>query len=227
MDRKVQATVVLLVILFSAGVCQAQKPWEFSQHTRYMVMGDSLSVGYGAFPETNGYAYRLYREGVCDKKPHTLFCNASVIGVTSADVLAHQVPQAFVFRPDVITLTVGGNDLARILEGADPNLVLAEFQANLEAILWQLVIDLGAQVYIANLYTVDEIPGANEIIPVFNMIVAGVANGFGVEVADLYTAFKGKKGLLLIERPGHEPNEMHPTNAGHKAIAEAFEAVIP
>jgi lysophospholipase L1-like esterase len=223
-------SVVMMTGLLTIGVntSHAELPWQFTEHTRYMVMGDSLGSGYGAIPQTNGYAYQLYHSGVFDKVPQTLFCNASVIGVTSADVLANQVPQAFVFRPDVVTLTVGGNDLAKIMEGADPQTVLAEFQDNLTKILYALVIELNAKVYIANLYVIEAIPQADFIVPLFNNIVSGVASGFGdVSVADLYSQFQGKQGLLLIERNDAAALEIHPSNAGHTAIAKAFIEVSP
>jgi len=223
-------SLVLMLGLFTMSVntSHAELPWQFAEHTRYLVMGDSLGSGYGAIPQTRGYAYQLYKNGAFDTLPNTLFCNASVIGVTSADVLTNQVPQAYVFRPDVVTLTVGGNDLAKIMEGADPELVLAEFQDNLTAILYHLVIELRATVYIANLYVIDGIPGADMIVPVFNQIVGGVAAGFGgVAVADLYSQFQDKKGLLLVERNGASPLEIHPTNAGHTAIAKAFIDAMP
>ena len=44
-------------------------------------------------------------------------------------------------------------------------------------------------------------------------------------VADVYSAFAGRTGLLLVERNGAGQFEVHPTNAGHRAIAAAFEAV--
>ena len=211
----------------NVSTSQAELPWEFEEHKRYMVMGDSLGSGYGAIPQTQGYAYQLYQTGIVDKAPQTLFCNASVIGVTSADVLAYQIPQAYVFKPDVVTLTVGGNDLAKIIEGKElPEAALAEFQTNLSTILYHLVIELRATVYISNLYVIDKISGAEQIIPVFNQIVAGVANGYGVAVADIYGPFQDKKGLLLIERNGASPMEIHPTNAGHKTIAKAFAEVM-
>lgn len=223
-------SLILMLGVFSIGVkaSHAELPWQFAEHTRYMVMGDSLGSGYGAIPQTSGYAYQLYKKGAFDQQPNTLFCNASVIGVTSADVLANQVPQAFVFRPDVVTLTVGGNDLAKIIEGADPFSVLMEFQDNLTKILYQLVIELGTTVYIANLYVIDEIPNADIIVPAFNQIVEGVAAGFGnVAVADLQSPFQARHGLLLIERNGASPLEIHPTNAGHTAIAKAFLDAMP
>ena len=83
-----------------------------------MALGDSLSAGYGAHPATQGFVYQLYQSGVIDNVNHTLFCNAGVPNATSADVLAYQVPQVGLFFSNtgtpyrqVITLTVGGNDL--------------------------------------------------------------------------------------------------------------------
>ena len=46
--------------------------------------------------------------------------------------------------------------------------------------------------------------------------------GCGVEVADLYGALQGRKGMLLIERNQANPLEIHPTNAGYKVMAKAF-----
>lgn len=216
------------LLAMSVNTGHAELPWQFAGHTRYMVMGDSLGSGYGAMPQTNGYAYQLYRSSIFDKVPQTLFCNASVIGVTSADVLVNQVPQAFVFKPDVVSLTVGGNDLAKIMAGHDPQTVLAEFQENLTQILYALVIELNTKVYIANLYVIEEIPAADYIVPLFNNIVSGVASGFGdVTVADVYSQFQDREGLLLIERNGAAPLEVHPTSAGHTAIAKAFVEVAP
>lgn len=221
--------LVLTLFLASAPPAIAGQPWHFEGHTRYMALGDSLTAGYGAQPATQGYVYRLYREGVFDKVPHTLFSNAGVPGVTSRQVLDHQVPQAIeAFRPSVITLTVGGNDLLRILKGENPNLVLSEFQANFAQILGALRTALpNTRIYVSNLYTIPQIAGADQVVPVFNQIVAGVAGMYNVPVADVYSAFRGRRGLLLIERPGAEPDEVHPTNAGYEVMAEAFEALLP
>lgn len=222
--------VLFVLVLFVTHVpaMAGSLPWQFENHTRYMALGDSLVAGYGALPATQGYVYRLYREEVFDKIPHTLFSNAGVPGVTSKQVLDHQVPQAIeAFRPSVITITVGGNDLLRILKGENPNLVLGEFQTNFAQILGALRTALpNTRIYVSNLYTIPQIAGADQIVPVFNQIVAGVAAMYNVPVADVYSAFLGRRGLLLIERPGAAPDEVHPTNAGYEVIAEAFEAVV-
>lgn len=227
--KKVILSLVTLCLLFPALV-RAELPWQFDSHTRYMAIGDSLVAGYGAIPATEGYVYLLYRSGAFDKIPNTIFCNAGVPGATSSDVLAYQVPQAIkYFHPGIITLTVGGNDLVRIMAGADPATVLQEFQNNLIQIFMALKSapeTRNAKIYVSNLYSIPEIPASEVVVPVFNQIVAAVASSFGVPVADVYSAFQGKNGLLLVDRNGASPVQIHPTNAGYRAMAKAFENVI-
>jgi lysophospholipase L1-like esterase len=218
----------LVFTLAMATPAVADLPWEFGNNTRYMALGDSLVAGYGAVPATQGYVYLLYKEGVFDTTTNTLLSNAGVPGVTSRQVLDHQVPQAIeAFRPTVITLTVGGNDLLRILQGADAGQVLSEFQTNFTLILQNLRTALpNARIVVSNLYSIPQIDGADQVVPIFNQIVAGVASAYNVPVADVYSAFLGREGLLLIERPGAAAYEVHPTNAGYRVMAQAFEAVI-
>jgi lysophospholipase L1-like esterase len=227
--KKLVVLIFATFMLLPAAV-RAELPWQFDDHTRYMAMGDSLSAGYGAVPATEGFVYLLYRSGAFGTLNKTIFCNAGVPGATSSDVLAHQVPQAIMdFRPSVITLTVGGNDLVRIMDGADPTTVLQEFQSNLIQIFLALrsAPELqNTKIYIGNLYSIPDIPASQVIIPVFNQIVAGVAANFGVTVADVYSAFEGRSGLLLVERHGADPVQIHPTNAGYRLMEKAFEDVI-
>lgn len=226
MRRSIPFAVSLFMLLLSLPT-RAELPWQFDTHTRYMALGDSLVAGYGAVPVTQGYVYLLYQGGVFDQLPNTLFSNAGVPGATSLHVRDHQVPQAIeAFRPTVVTLTVGGNDLLRILNGANPGQVLAEFQANFTAILQALRSNLPqTRIYVSNLYTVPEIPGADQVVPLFNQIVAGVSAAYSVPVADVYTAFQGRSGLLLINRNGAGQYEVHPTNAGYRVMAQSFEAL--
>jgi len=220
--------MIFIGFLLLPVTVRAELPWQFDQHTRYMALGDSLAAGYGAVPATEGYVYLLYRSGAFDTVPNTLFSDAGVIGATTEQVLEHQVPQAIEdFHPTVITLTVGGNDLLRILNGADPTQVLADFQFTFAQLLGQLRTALpNTRIYVSNLYSISEVPGADMIVPIFNDIVFGVASFYGIPVADVYSAFSGRDGLLLIERHGAAQFEVHPTNAGYRVIEQAFEAVI-
>lgn len=225
--RMFRNLIFVCSLIFPLSV-HAELPWEFDEHTRYMALGDSLAAGYGAVPATQGYVYLLYQSGAFDTVPNTLLSNAGVPGATSQHVLDYQVPQAInAFRPTVITLTIGGNDLLDILNGDDPSIVLSNFQTNLAQILGMLHTYLPeARIYVSNLYTVPQIPGADAVVTAFNQVVEGIASAYGVPVADVHGAFSGKKGLLLTYRHGAGPFEVHPTNAGYRAIYRAFAEVI-
>lgn len=230
--RWISLLFALLMGLGLGAPARAEQPWTFSNNTRYLALGDSLAAGYGAIPTTQGYAYLLYQQGVYARTTGTIFANGAVPGATSSHVLQHQLPQAAVFQPHVVTLSVGGNDLLQILAGADPAVVLGQFQNNLGQILCGLqALPSQPRVYVHNLYDIPGItsgvPGGLQAILAFNAIVAGVATQCGAVVADVYSAFEGRTGLLLIERHGAGLFEVHPTNAGYREIAAAFKAVHP
>jgi lysophospholipase L1-like esterase len=114
-----------------------------------------------------------------------------------------------------------------IVEGADPAQVLNTFAINFQQILYKLRTTLpDARIYVSNQYSVPEIAGSEQIVPVFNSIVSQIAQAFSVTVVDVYSAFDGRKGLLLIERHDAAPDQVHPTNAGYQAIAEVFEEAM-
>ena len=199
-----------------------------ARQVRYMALGDSLTAGYGALPATAGYVYRLYLSGVVGAIGNVLFSNAGVPGATSAQVLRYQAPLAIeAFRPDIVTVTVGGNDLLRVLSGADPGVVLAEFRANFTELLARLRQGLpSARIVASNLYKVPTIAGSESLVPMFNALVARITQEYGIAVADVYGAFCGRKGLLATVHHGAGEFEIHPSNAGHQAIADAFAAAL-
>lgn len=230
--------VCAFVVLILSALAHAEQPWTFDNNTRYLALGDSLTAGRGAIPVTQGYAYLLYQRAVYDSVPNTAFANAAVPGATSQQILNFQVPVATQtgFRPHVITMTVGGNDLLTVLNGADPQQVLQTFQGNLGTILAQLCTLLPeTRIFVGNLYNIQNFPVPTEqIVDAFNQVVAGVV-GFvnssicagRVRVANLFAAFSGpQEGLLLINRNAAGLFEVHPSNAGHRAIAQAFIAAI-
>lgn len=212
----------------------AELPWQHNEHTRVLALGDSLTAGYGADPTLNGYAYQLYKQSVFDTPVHTLFANAAVPGVTSTDVRNYQIPQVERFNPDVIIMTVGGNDLIAVLEGrAQAASALGIYQDNLTQTLLSLCLrEKVPHVYVSNIYNVPELgAGVNYVIGLFNQVteavVSGVAaSGCPVKMADVNSAFAGRKGLLNIERNDADDFEVHPTTAGHQVMADAFKAVI-
>lgn len=226
-------SIFTLMLLFPL-IAFAELPWQHSKHTRFLAMGDSLTAGYGADTTLNGYAYRLYKQGVFDTPVHTLFANAAVPGTTSSDIRNYQLPQVEIFYPDVIVMTLGGNDLIAVLEGrVDASSALGIYQDNLTQILLSLCLRPKVPyVYVSNIYNIPALGDqVNYVVSLFNQVTEGVitgvaASGCPVKLADVNSAFTDRKGLLLIERNGAEPFEVHPSNAGHGVMANVFKQVI-
>jgi lysophospholipase L1-like esterase len=234
---------LLVLLLFVPSVVMSALP-AVNPSVRYMSIGDSLAAGYKAQPATKGYSYQLYLDQLFGSIPDSVFDNAAVPGATSTDVLNFQIPQVHLFEPTVVTMSVGGNDLLGLLAAPDPvqaaPAVLQQFAGNMSAILANLCYGMppGGQIYVHTLYTIPEIPGANQVVPLFNQTLVGVVSSVRmlngcldktIGIADVYNAFLGQQGLLLIERylkRGIEVLEPHPTDKGYRVMESAFRAVI-
>jgi lysophospholipase L1-like esterase len=226
------AIAALGVTALASSPAFAERPWTLGDNVRYMSMGDSFAAGKGAIPVTQGFAFILYHEGVFGPIPNVTFANSAVPGSLSEDVLAWQVPAAIKsFKPTVVTVMVGGNDLQKILRGADPAVVLTEYGENIAGILCGLKNEIlpSPVVIIANQ---PDFPWLTEMNPqvrvgimAMNQITSEVAQACDAKVADVFTAFDGRTGLFLHDRNNVAPNEGHPTNLGYRVIANAFKAV--
>ncbi len=228
--------VLCLVLVLIASGAWAQYWVSFEDHTRYMALGDSLSAGYAAHPATQGFVYQLYQSMVIDDVNHTLFCNAAVPNALSQDVLLYQVPQVGLFLFDtgtpyrqVITLTVGGNDLLQIIDvGANPTTVIGTLAHNLGAILGNLAATFpDARIYVANQYDPRlGLPGEALLVAGANQAIAQVVQLFPTAtLVDVFSAFDGRSGLLLVEKRG-AGFQVHPTNAGYGVMEKAFADAI-
>jgi len=229
-------TLLLTICTFAImPFAQAQPSTTFVDKTRYLSMGDSLAASYGASPVTQGFVYQLYQGGVIDNINNLLLCSIGIPNAGTTEVGLYQVPQASLCFSDtgasyrkVITLTVGGQDAIAIGLGQT---TLLDFANRLGLILGALVTQFpDAKIYVANLYDPRlPIPGASLLIDAVNQTIAGVVALVPpghVFLVDLHTAFDGRSGLLLGEKHGAEINQVHPTNAGYRVIAKAFEDVI-
>jgi lysophospholipase L1-like esterase len=224
------------LLLFTVTPAQGQ-PWvSFDTHTRYVALGDSISAGYGAKPVTQGFTYDIYQSGVIDKIANTLFCQMAVPGALTEDVLNYQVPQVGRFFQNtgqpyrkVITLTVGANDLLAVLGGADPVVVIDSVAKNIGNILGSLTTQYpDATIYIGNYYDPQlPFPNEDQLIKGLNYAISFAAGQFpNVSVVDVYSEFQGRSGLLLSEKHNSDFGQIHPSNAGYRVIAKAFEDAI-
>lgn len=94
-----------------------------------LVVGDSLSAGYGINPEQGWVALLQTRLDQDDPKQHKVI-NASVSGETTSGALARLPKLLQTYKPQVMIVELGGNDALR---GQPPQLI----RANLEKLVQQ------------------------------------------------------------------------------------------
>lgn len=245
--------VISAVLVGSLALAHAQYWTSFADNARYLALGDSLSAGYGAHPSTNGFVYQLYQSGAIDNVNNTLLDNIGVVNATSSDVLSHQLPLGHLFFSDtgqdyrkVVTITVGGNDMQQLIGTilyADLTQeqiqllvwqTLQNFSVNLGAILGDLISDPDIEVYVANQYDpLLPVAGGSEIVSGLNEAISSVISVMksaypfaNITLVDVHSAFDGRRGLLLSERNGAEMFQVHPTNNGHRVLAQTFADAI-
>lgn len=244
----------LLAALLMPALANAQI--NFPKRGYYLAMGDSISAGEGAMPVTQGAVYRLYDQGVFGAKQDLDFSNIAIRAARTWEVLNYQVSEAICltgFQPSVVTITVGANDFLR----GDSNLYgIAQRSADIVSRLLNGAIYVDPQtgqprlcpglpnvtVLIANNYALPVPDPAlraqlDFVARTYDQLLRGLLSsavsipaGSHVGIADLYTAFKDRNGLLLIQKkngitgPGPFDFEVHPTNAGYAVITETFQS---
>ncbi len=209
----------------------------------YLALGDSVAAGSGASdPSTTGYV-ALVAAALQPRFGDALQVRTlAEPGATTADLIADQLPLAVTAMQEgdvrLVTVTIGGNDLAQY--GADPACVLdpadaecpledglLEVEQRLAGILIVLTEAAPAAVTVIQLYpnlfsgTGHELTmQAETAFGLLNGVITGVAARFGVPLADPRRDFAGAGTRLthLLDRPP----DAHPNDDGYAAIAEAF-----
>jgi acyl-CoA thioesterase-1 len=192
----------------------------------YVALGDSTVEGVGASHATLNYVSRLHAR-LLAKYPNARVKNLGVGGATSADVMARQLDRAIKLRPDLITLSIGPNDIT----GAIP---VARYEQNLDVILGRLRSETAA-VIVVNLIPdlavtprfasgphADAVGGQTVL---FNEALARKAGEHGVELVDLYLPSREEvpRQSALLWKDGY-----HPSDAGYARWAELmWEGIEP
>ena len=203
----------------------------------YVSLGDSLAVGVGSSdPRERGYA-PLYGRLLEEKTGREVnLVQLGVSGETSESFLSSADPQlaraeaALRENPGaVVTLSLGGNDLLGVANGTDAEreAALARYAENLDRILKSLrsASDPGPRVSVLALY--NPAPGSftDRWSGRLNETTRAVAERNGATVAAGDEAFRGHE--TEYARHALYPWDIHPTDAGHAALARAFAEVAP
>ena len=79
---------------------------------RYIAAGDSTAVGYGATNSSTTYTNLIVEDLAKNKKVY--YRNVAVIGDQTDDLIRTQLQQIIDFKPDIVTISIGANDVTHL-----------------------------------------------------------------------------------------------------------------
>src|SRR5262245_9268699 len=178
---------------------------------QYVALGDSTVEGIGASSRTADYVSRLAVR-LRSVYPTARYLNLGVGGATAADVAAAPLRRAVALQPDLVTLSVGPND---ITGGRTPE----QYERDIEAILATLTNRTRAVVVInliPDLTVTPRFKGhqaearLRERVVRFNEVLLRQARTVGAEVIDLYEPSRREvpQQPELISADGYHPSDL-------------------
>ena len=154
-------------------------PWR-----RYVAMGDSFSEGVGDDDELSPHGVRGWADRVAEVLGATsedfAYANLAVRGKLIAQIMNEQLDAAIALKPDLVTISAGGNDVIR--PGTDPD----EITQQLETIVARLTAN-GATVVIFTGIDVNFTPVFRPFrgkVAIYNENIRAVADKYDCIVAD-------------------------------------------
>ncbi len=192
-------------------------PRDRQQPLHYVALGDSTVHGVGASSPEHNYVSRLHAR-LREIYPNARLTNLGVSGATAADVVRGQLPRAVDLRPQLVTLSIGPND---ITGGRDAG----QYERDIEAIFRTLtretaavlVVNLIPDLAVAPRFRENERAEVGRRAMQFNEALRRQGERYGVELVDLY-------GPSRQEAPQHPEwvaaDGYHPSDAGYERWAE-------
>ena len=195
------------------------------RHTTFLAFGDSITAGTKSDPVTlrlvpAAYAYTVLLEGRLAAR-YTLqtpiVWNEGVGGEFTTGGLIRLRPLLLQFRPEVLLLMEGTNDLLDGSRGADTAIV------NLRQMI-AIAKSLNVQVALATVPPQRPNGLRNRgavaaLIPSFNDRIRALAAAEGVVLVDVYAGMKDNMNLIGVD-------DLHPTELGYSVIADVFYAAV-
>jgi lysophospholipase L1-like esterase len=185
-----------------------QHPW-----SRYVAIGDSFTEGIGDPEPRSPGGYRGWADRVAEVLANLTedfaYANLAIRGRMLQQIIDEQIDPALALRPDLITMSGGGNDLIR--PNTDPD-VIAD---RLEGAVARLRSD-GATVVVFNGPDIGMTPVLNRSrgkIAIFNENLRAIAAGHDVIIADMWALRDLKDSRMWA------PDRLHFSPIGHTTIA--------
>jgi lysophospholipase L1-like esterase len=185
-----------------------QHPW-----TRYVAIGDSFTEGIGD-PEPGspgghrGWADRV-AEVLAEQTGDFAYANLAIRGRLLQQILDEQVEPALELKPDLISISAGGNDIIR--PGTDADEVAARFETGLARLS-----SSGATVVMFNGPDIGMTPVLGRVrgkVAIYNENLRYLAKKYDAVVADMWALRE------LADSQMWAPDRLHFSPIGHHTIA--------
>jgi lysophospholipase L1-like esterase len=185
----------------------------------YVALGDSTVEGVGASDKTKTYPY-LVTMGIKQKYRNVVFHNLGVAGSKTDDLLASHLEKAISLQPDLVTISIGANDIFKRVKGTT-------FEANLSEIIMQLKNQTSASIVINTIPDFSAVTSMPAVFKAycqlqakrFNKIIYSLAEREKIILVDFYlqTKIMGKRYPELISSDG-----LHPSDFGYAIWAQSI-----
>lgn len=218
------AMPIIMTAAVFAGGCGAPEPPQPTAQ-RYLALGDSLSMGIGANDGASAFPALVTKRWRAMDCPIDMM-NAGLGGSTSGQVASDQVPLIKAFKPTVITLQVGTNDIVNGV-GIDA------YRQNVGSVL-DAATSSGARVIVLSMYEwprapwfvspEGEIPGVDMAAQrvAFDDVMITEAQLRGAEFVDLRADF-----AVEADRGEWYVDGIHPNQRAYDDWAAALVGAVP
>ena len=214
MRRAAVALVTLAIVAgcsWSRGAAARTLPADHDADVVYVALGDSTVEGVGASRRETNYVSRLHAR-LRAVYPNARLVNLGVGGATSADVLTRQLERAIALQPELVTLSVGPNDITE-------RVPLTDYARNMQTVLGRLAAGTRAVIVVnllPDLAVTPRFRGRPEEATVgrlsieFNDALARAAGRYGAHVVDLYAASHREVPARpeLVSGDGYHPSDL-------------------
>ncbi|WP_231493929.1 SGNH/GDSL hydrolase family protein [Nocardiopsis sp. CNT312] len=178
----------------------------------YVAIGDSITEGIddGSGP---GGAYRGFADRLADHlgsfTPDFRYANLAVRGRRMRHIFGEQTEQTLEWRPDLVTVLAGGNDV--LLPGRNLDRLGEQFERGIRRLR-----DAGLRVVIVSGHDTGWIPVLRYYrgrIAVFSMHMRAVAERTGAEIVDMWAL------TSLADPRAWSEDRLHMNSDGHQIVA--------
>ncbi|GAA2458350.1 SGNH/GDSL hydrolase family protein [Agromyces soli] len=194
---------------------EPRHPW-----SRYVALGDSFTEGIGDPEPTvpgghRGWADRV-AEVLAQGDADFAYANLAIRGRLIQQIIDEQIEPALALRPDLITISAGGNDVIR--PGTDPDEISARFEYAVERLSRDratIVLFTGVDVGFSPVFR-----GIRGKVAIYNENLRAIAAKHDLLVADQWALTE------IQDQRMWAPDRLHLNALGHHTVARMVLATL-